>query len=33
MHFSDGNGGDERSALVFNLISYEDDHNDKAPRA
>ena len=28
-----GEGGDERSAAVFNLISYEDDHYDKAHRA
>ena len=33
MHFGDGDGSDERSAVVFNLISYEDDHYDKAHRA
>ena len=33
MRFSDGDGSDERSAAVFNLISYEDDHYDKAHRA
>jgi hypothetical protein len=33
MRFSDGDGSDERSAVVFNLISYDHDHNDKAHRA
>jgi hypothetical protein len=33
MRFSDGDGGDERSAVVFNLISYEHEHYDKAHRA
>jgi hypothetical protein len=33
MRFSDGDGSDQRSAVVFNLISYEDDHYDKAHRA
>ena len=33
MRFSDGDGSDERSAAIFNLISYEDDHYDKAHRA
>jgi hypothetical protein len=33
MRFSDGDASDERSAVVFNLISYEDDHYDKAHRA
>ena len=32
MHFGDGDGSDERSVVVFNLISYEEDHYDKAHR-
>ena len=33
MRFSDGDVSDERSVVVFNLISYEDEHYDKAHRA
>ena len=30
MRFSDDDGSEERSAGGFNLISYDDDHYDKA---
>ena len=33
MRIGDGDGSDERSTAVFNLISYEHDHYDKAHRA
>ena len=33
MHFSDGDGIQERSAAGFNLISYDDDHYVKVRRA
>jgi hypothetical protein len=33
MRFSDDDGGEERSAGGFNLISYDDDHYDKASLA
>jgi hypothetical protein len=33
MRFSDDGGSEERSAGGFNLISYDDDHYDKASLA
>jgi hypothetical protein len=33
MHFSDGDGTEQRSAVGSNLISYDDDHYVKVRRA